>query len=43
MLYDRSWLAPSRCCLINSDGTASVNRSFELLREVAKRVRIGQI
>ncbi len=43
MIFDRSWLAPSRCCLINTDGTDSVNRSYELLREMAKRVRIGQI
>ncbi len=43
MLYDRSWLAPSRCCLINTDGTTSVDRSYELLRELAKRVRIGQV
>ena len=43
MLYDRSWLAPSRCCLINTDGTASVDRSYDLLRELAKRVRKGNI
>ena len=38
-LFDRSWLAPSRCCLINGDGTASINHSFDLLREVAQNLR----
>lgn len=33
-IFDRSWLAPSRCCLINADGDISVNRSFALLGDV---------
>ncbi|MDQ7093183.1 hypothetical protein REC12_06235 [Desulfosporosinus sp. PR] len=39
LLYERSWLAPSRCCLINNDGTLSVQNSFALLREISKSLR----
>ena len=39
LIFDRSWLAPSRCCLINADGTASVNHSFALLGEIAQKLR----
>ena len=35
-LLDRSWLAPSRCCLVNPDRTRSVEQSFQLLREIAE-------
>ncbi len=34
-LLDRSWLAPSRCCLVNPDRTKSVEESFRLLNELA--------
>ena len=33
-LLDRSWLAPSRCCLVNPDKTRSVDQSFKLLHEL---------
>ncbi len=39
LLFDRSWLAPSRCCLINADGNASVERSFVLLNEIQRILR----
>jgi hypothetical protein len=39
LIYDRSWLAPSRCCLINSDGTGSIDRSYSLLREISENLR----
>lgn len=39
LIFDRSWLAPSRCCLINGDGTTSVNHSFSLLREISQTLR----
>lgn len=39
LIYDRSWLAPSRCCLINGDGTASINHSFNLLREISQNLK----
>ncbi|MDI6813557.1 MAG: hypothetical protein QMC95_10380 [Desulfitobacteriaceae bacterium] len=39
LLFDHSWLAPSRCCLINADGNASVERSFVLLNEIQRILR----
>ena len=39
ILFDRSWLAPSRCCLINADGTTSIDHSFALLREISLNLR----
>ncbi len=39
-LLDRSWLAPSRCCLVNPDRTRSVEQSFRLLREIAEHFKI---
>jgi hypothetical protein len=41
LVFDRSWLAPSRCCLINGDGSLSINRSFTLLREISHKLRTG--
>lgn len=38
LIFDRSWLAPSRCCLINSDGNASIDKSFMLLREISQNL-----
>lgn len=34
-LLRQAWFAPARCCLINPDGETTVERSFELLGEVA--------
>ncbi len=34
-ILSQAWLAPSRCCLINTDGEATVEKSFRLLNEVA--------
>ncbi|HOB29610.1 MAG: hypothetical protein WAQ32_00400 [Dethiobacteria bacterium] len=31
----QAWFAPARCCLINLDGEATVERSFKMLKEVA--------
>lgn len=39
VLLSRAWLAPARCCLVNTDGYASVERSFRLLREVSHLLR----
>jgi len=39
LIYNQSWLAPSRCCLINNDGTKSVEQSFELLRQISANLR----
>lgn len=38
LVYDRAWLAPSRCCLINADGTESVEQSFTLLKEIKEEL-----
>ena len=34
-LLRQAWFAPARCCLINPDEEATVERSFQLLKEVA--------
>ncbi|GBF33546.1 hypothetical protein DCCM_2648 [Desulfocucumis palustris] len=39
MIYDRAWLAPARCCLINADGNASVEKAFSLLKDISLRLR----
>lgn len=39
MLFDRAWLAPARCCLINADGNASVEKAFSALKEVSRRMQ----
>ena len=36
LIFNRSWIAPSRCCLVNPDGQNTVNRSFEILQAVAQ-------
>ncbi len=38
-IITQAWLAPARCCLVNADGTASVEKSFRLLKEVAGVIR----
>ncbi|WP_366924173.1 hypothetical protein MFMK1_001126 [Metallumcola ferriviriculae] len=38
-IISRSWLAPARCCLINSDGTQSVDRSFDMLKEISAKLK----
>ncbi|HHW07656.1 MAG TPA: hypothetical protein GXX34_09055 [Clostridia bacterium] len=38
-LLRQSWLAPARCCLINLDGYATVERSFAWLKELSARLR----
>ncbi|MDN5294197.1 MAG: hypothetical protein PWQ91_792 [Eubacteriales bacterium] len=35
----QSWLAPSRCCLVNADGEKSVELSFAYLRELSAFLR----
>lgn len=41
LLYERSWLAPSRCCLINTDGTASIEQAFALLKAISHSLSKG--
>ncbi|HMM06641.1 MAG TPA: hypothetical protein PKD52_08255 [Clostridiales bacterium] len=38
-LLDRSWFAPSRCCLVNPDLAKSVEDSFRLLRELGNHFK----
>lgn len=42
LLFDRSWFAPSRCCLINGDGTQSVEKSYKLLKNLAWEIKGGR-
>lgn len=39
LILERAWLAPARCCLVNADGAASVEKAFGVLREVSGRIR----
>lgn len=35
LLLKQAWLAPSRCCLVNTDGIKSVEKSFKMLGEIS--------
>ncbi len=39
LLLSRAWLAPARCCLLNLDGGATVEKSLALLQEVSSILR----
>ena len=39
LILDRAWLAPARCCLVNSNGSASVEQAFKVLKEISNRIR----
>ena len=34
-ILQQSWFAPARCCLVNQDGEETVEKSYELLQQVA--------
>ncbi len=38
-ILEQAWLAPARCCLVNIDGEATVEKSFRLLKEVAEHFK----
>ncbi|MEW5920123.1 MAG: hypothetical protein AB1796_04030 [Bacillota bacterium] len=38
-ILEQAWLAPARCCLVNMDGEATVEKSFRLLQEVAEHFK----
>jgi len=38
-ILKQAWLAPARCCLINADGHATVERAYSTLKEVAAVLR----
>lgn len=39
VIMEQAWLAPARCCLVNTDGAASVEKAFAVLKEISRRVR----
>ncbi|NMB41715.1 MAG: hypothetical protein GX996_07245 [Firmicutes bacterium] len=39
MILDRAWLAPARCCLINTDGTKTVEEAFRSLDKISALLR----
>lgn len=39
LILDRAWLAPARCCLINLDGTKSVEKAFRFIGQMAALLR----
>jgi len=39
MILSQAWLAPARCCLVNSDGAKTVHKSFDLLNRVAENLK----
>jgi hypothetical protein len=39
VLLSRSLLSPATCCLINPDGEATVEKAFEVVRELSKTLR----
>jgi len=39
LILKQAWLAPARCCLVNTDGAKSVERSYAMMRELAGRLK----
>lgn len=39
LLLSRSLLSPATCCLVNPDGTLTVEKAFETVKELSKRLR----
>lgn len=39
LIINQAWLAPARCCLVNGDGTASVEKSFRILNQLSTRLK----
>ncbi len=35
----QAWLAPARCCLVNLDGTATVDQAFTVLRKISEKLK----
>ncbi|MFA7467635.1 MAG: hypothetical protein WCY82_05145 [Desulfotomaculaceae bacterium] len=38
-ILDRAWIAPARCCLVNADGVATVERAYDAVRRISRRLR----
>lgn len=39
LILSRAWLAPARCCLVNTDGHATVARAFRTLELVSQQIK----
>ncbi|TYO97314.1 hypothetical protein [Desulfallas thermosapovorans] len=39
LILDRAWLAPARCCLVNSDGAVTVERAFQSVNRISRQLR----
>ncbi|MCL2336029.1 MAG: hypothetical protein FWC60_01275 [Firmicutes bacterium] len=39
MILDRAWIAPARCCLVNADGAATVERAYQAVHLISRRLR----
>lgn len=39
LIVAQAWLAPARCCLVNTDGSRTVEKAFETLNEVSTLLR----
>lgn len=38
-ILDRAWIAPARCCLVNADGSATVERAYAAVHNISRRLR----
>lgn len=38
-IISQAWLAPARCCLVNSDGGKTVEKAFRILKEVSETLK----
>ena len=38
-LMSKSLISPATCCLVNPDGEKTVEKAFEVVREVSRRLR----
>ncbi|AGL00935.1 hypothetical protein [Desulfoscipio gibsoniae] len=39
VILDRAWLAPARCCLVNADGAATVERAFHAVNQISRQLQ----
>lgn len=38
-VLQQAWLAPARCCLVNTDGAKSVEKAFDILKKAADELK----
>ena len=39
LIIDRAWLAPARCCLVNTDGGVTVEKAYKVVHQIAVRLK----